>query len=110
MKDVYRQNDKYFVDFLNDIRIGKYDVKTANILQECTKRTLPKDTTIFFSTNEECDNFNIKRLNEIDGPMYTFTAEISGKRNHKYKHDKEAIIRDCIAKPLLQLKVGARVI
>jgi ATP-dependent exoDNAse (exonuclease V) alpha subunit len=42
--------------------------------------------------------------------MYTFNAEIRGKRNHKFKHDKEAIVRDCIAKPVLQLKVGTRVI
>jgi hypothetical protein len=42
--------------------------------------------------------------------MYTFEAQIIGKRNHKYKHDKEAIVRDCIAKPILQLKVGTRVI
>jgi ATP-dependent exoDNAse (exonuclease V) alpha subunit len=42
--------------------------------------------------------------------MYTFEAEIKGKGNHKYKHDKEAIVRDCIAKPILQLKVGTRVI
>jgi ATP-dependent exoDNAse (exonuclease V) alpha subunit len=71
---------------------------------------LPKDTTVFFSTNEQCDNFNIQRLNQIPGPMYTFEAEIRGKRNHKYKHDKEAIVRDCIAKPILQLKIGTRVI
>jgi ATP-dependent exoDNAse (exonuclease V) alpha subunit len=71
---------------------------------------LPKDTTVFFSTNEECDNFNNQRLEQIDGPMYTFTAEIKGKRNHKFKHDKEAIVRDCIAKPLLKLKAGAKVI
>jgi ATP-dependent exoDNAse (exonuclease V) alpha subunit len=52
----------------------------------------------------------MERLNEIDGPMFTFEAEIKGKRNHKYKHDKEAIVRDCIAKQTLQLKVGTRVI
>ncbi|GHU48957.1 hypothetical protein FACS1894218_7070 [Bacilli bacterium] len=42
--------------------------------------------------------------------MYTFEADIKGKRNHKYKHDKEAIVRDCIAKVTLSLKVGAKVI
>jgi hypothetical protein len=71
---------------------------------------MPADTTVFFSTNEECDNFNVKRLNDIPGKMYTFEAEVKGKRNHKFKHDKEAIVRDCIAKPILQLKVNARVI
>jgi hypothetical protein len=110
LQDVYRQQDKDFVSFLNDVRTGKWNPKTASILEKCVDRKLSIDTTVFFSTNEECDHFNIKRLNDIDGPMYTFNAEIKGKRNHKYKHDKEAIVRDCIAKPILQLKVGARVI
>ncbi|MDR0826208.1 MAG: AAA family ATPase [Mycoplasmataceae bacterium] len=110
LTDVYRQEDKNFVAFLNDIRTGKWNPKTAKVLEQCVGRKIPKDTTVFFSTNEECDEFNMKRLKDIDGKMYTFEAEIKGKRNHKYKHDKEAIVRDCIAKVTLSLKVGAKVI
>jgi hypothetical protein len=71
---------------------------------------LPQDTTIFFSTNEECESFNKECINHIEGQIYNFAAEVTGKRNHKYKHDKIAIVRDCIAKVDLQLKVGTKVI
>jgi ATP-dependent exoDNAse (exonuclease V) alpha subunit len=37
-------------------------------------------------------------------------AEITGKRNKRFAHDKESIARDCIAKVELKLKVGTRVI
>jgi ATP-dependent exoDNAse (exonuclease V) alpha subunit len=52
----------------------------------------------------------MERLNTIPGKMYSFQAEIKGKRNKKYKHDKIAIVRDCLAREILNLKVGARVI
>lgn len=110
LNEVYRQEDKNFVKFLNDIRTGKWCAKTAKVLEGCVNRNLPKDTTVFFSTNEECEAFNQKRIKQIDGKLYTFEAEIRGKRNHKYKHDKEAIVRDCIAKQILQLKINTKVI
>jgi ATP-dependent exoDNAse (exonuclease V) alpha subunit len=37
-------------------------------------------------------------------------AEIHGKRNKKFAHDKESISRDCIAKTELVLKPNTRVI
>jgi hypothetical protein len=73
-------------------------------------RDLPKDTTVFFSTNEECDLYNRKKIAEIDGKEYIFEAEIRGKRNKKFAFDKISIVRDCIAKQILSLKIGARVI
>jgi hypothetical protein len=79
-------------------------------LDDCSKRSLPRDTTVFFSTNEECESFNQERINQIDGKAYSFVAEIRGKRNHKYKHDKEAIVRDCVAKQDLTLKINTKVI
>jgi hypothetical protein len=37
-------------------------------------------------------------------------AEIKGKRNKKFAFDKIAIVRDCIAKEELKLKINTRVI
>jgi ATP-dependent exoDNAse (exonuclease V) alpha subunit len=71
---------------------------------------MSNDTTVFFSTNDECETFNQEKIKRIEGKLYTFEAEIRGKRNHKYRHDKEAIVRDCIAKQILQLKAGTKVI
>lgn len=110
LEDVYRQTDKNFVKFLNDIRMGKWNPQTAQILDQCVNRNLPKDTTVFFSTNEECDEYNKQKLAEIPGKEFTFVAEIRGKRNKKFAFDKISIIRDCIAKEELKLKINTRVI
>ena len=62
---------------------------------------------MFFATNEECDEFNQKKLDELPGEAVTYVAKITGK---KKEYNKEAIKRECIAKESLTLKVGAKVI
>jgi ATP-dependent exoDNAse (exonuclease V) alpha subunit len=68
---------------------------------------LPEDTTKFFSLNQECDAYNESSLNALPGEYNTYEAKITARRNKK---EKEAIIRDIIAKPVLKLKVGAKVL
>jgi hypothetical protein len=46
----------------------------------------------------------------LPGKAYTFVAEVQGKRNKKFAHDKVSIVRDCIAKEILTLKLGTEVI
>ncbi|MDR2829254.1 MAG: hypothetical protein LBV48_01485, partial [Mycoplasmataceae bacterium] len=99
-----------FINFLQDIRVGNLTKKDETIITKCEKNNLPDNTTIFFSTNEECDEWNKAKLKKLKGKEYIYEAEIHGKRNKKFAHDKETIARDCIAKQTLKLKVGARVI
>ncbi|MDR0545562.1 MAG: AAA family ATPase [Mycoplasmataceae bacterium] len=107
---VYRQTDESFIKFLNSIRTGHWDESAKKILTKCKNNKVNEDVTHFFATNDKCEKYNMERLNTIPGKMYSFQAEIKGKRNKKYKHDKIAIVRDCLAREILNLKVGARVI
>lgn len=110
LEHIYRQQDKDFIELLNNIRIGKWNKQIDQQIKTCCNKQPPEGVTRFFSTNEECENYNQKCLDKIPGKEYQFLADIKGKRNHKFKHDKEAIMRDCIAKIDLRLKVGAKVI
>jgi hypothetical protein len=49
-------------------------------------------------------------MDELPGEEKTYIAKVTGKRNKKYAHEKEAIVKDVIAKYELHLKVGADVI
>ncbi|GHU51340.1 hypothetical protein FACS189459_6900 [Bacilli bacterium] len=49
-------------------------------------------------------------LSKLKTPSVFYDAKIVGKRNKKYRNDKIAITRDCIAKEKLELKIGADVI
>ncbi|GMO14123.1 MAG: hypothetical protein Ta2E_04220 [Mycoplasmoidaceae bacterium] len=109
---MYRQKDERFIHFLQNLRIGELTKQDEVIIKECEKNTsLSDDTTIFFSTNEECDNWNETKLKKLSGQEYIYEAEIRQKgHSNKRKKEKESLARDCIAKQILKIKVGARVI
>jgi len=107
---IYRQKDAKFIEFLQNIREGKWNKEMDSIIKQCENNNLSDDVTHFFSMNEECNDWNMKKLNEINSPEIIFNAEIHGKRNKKFANDKLSIVRDCIAKEHLVLKVGAKVI
>lgn len=105
---VFRQENEFFVKCLNKIKLGIYDDKNVKKLFDyCTKNKPNNNSTRFFSTNEECDKYNEKKLNQIKSKEYVYKAVITGKRK---QHNKDAIQRECIAKPILKLKKGAKVI
>lgn len=104
---IFRQIDPTFSNLLNNVRTGNIDKSTIQFIKNCEKnKPLPFDT-YFFATNEECDAFNQKKLNEVNAKSHIYQAVVSGKRKQA---NKDAIIRDCIAKETLELKVGVKVI
>jgi hypothetical protein len=110
MKKIFRQTEPRFINFLQDIRIGELTKNDELIIDECKKNSVNGETTIFYSTNKECDEQNNTKLKELPGEYFTYQAEIHGKRSKKYAYEKEAIVRDCIAKKELKLKNGALVL
>jgi len=107
---IYRQKDKNFIQFLQNIREGIWNKEMEKIVKQCENNNLSDDVTHFFSMNEECNEWNLKKLKEINSKEVVFIAEVKGKRNKKYANDKISIVRDCIAREQLILKKGARVI
>ena len=105
---VHRQNDSDFINSLDEIKRGITNTPNVKkLLAKCKKRIPNENDTVFFATNEECDEFNKKKLNELPGKAITYTAKITGK---KKAYNKEALKRECIAKESLTLTVGAKVI
>ena len=99
---VYRQTDEKFLDILNDIRdgaVGDVDFETLN------ERYLPdfeptnEPYVYLTSHNRMADEINQKKLKELKGKPYLYSADIIGNFNeNQYPNEEE-----------LQLKVGAQV-
>ncbi|WP_099465494.1 MULTISPECIES: HRDC domain-containing protein [Parabacteroides] len=77
---VYRQDDDTFIQLLNNIRENHFDDNTLNLLNQ---RYIPnfqpkdKDGYITLTThNYLAQQINNKKLDELPGQLYTFTAEI----------------------------------
>lgn len=99
---VYRQKDEKFLEILNDIRdgeVGDIDFETLN--ERYIPDFEPTDETYVYLTshNRMADEINQKKLQELKGKPYLYTADIIGSFNeNQYPNEEE-----------LQLKVGAQV-
>lgn len=83
LKEVYRQNDRRFLDILNSIRENRCD---ANTLAELNKRYIPdfkpeeKEGYIRLTThNNMAQQINSDELDKLTDRAYSFQASVSGK-------------------------------
>jgi ATP-dependent DNA helicase PIF1 len=99
---VFRQTDEKFLDILNDIRdgeVGDIDFETLN--ERYIPDFEPTDEPYVYLTshNRMADEINQKKLSELKGKSYIFSADITGNFNeNQYPNEEE-----------LQLKVGAQI-
>ncbi|MGA9211274.1 helix-turn-helix domain-containing protein [Kaistella sp.] len=99
---VYRQTDEKFLDILNDIRdgeVGDVDFETLN--ERYIPDFEPTDEPYVYLTshNRMADEINQKKIAELKGKPYFYSADIIGNFNeNQYPNEEE-----------LQLKVGAQV-
>ncbi len=99
---VYRQTDEVFLDILNDIRdgaVGDIDFETLN--ERYIPDFEPTDEPYVYLTshNRMADEINQKKIAELKGKPYFYSADIIGNFNeNQYPNEEE-----------LQLKVGAQV-
>jgi hypothetical protein len=101
LKKIYRQKDEVFIGLLNRVRNGTANEEDVALLNECYEPgTDRKDGYIVLCThNHIADDINKRGLREIDEPLYTFEATITGEINE----------RNISGERLLQLKKGAQV-
>lgn len=101
---VFRQQNKQFVELLNEVRDNRLTDYSRNLL---ASRYLPnfvnKETDDFHITltthNQQADELNQRKLGELNGKLYTFKAEVfMNFPESSYPTDE-----------LLHLKEGARV-
>lgn len=101
LEKVYRQEDKRFIDVLNHIRTGQFDLVDMSILNENVRQPLPDDSPVYiYPFNERANGLNQSKYNELHTTEYIFNGTVCGNFNVENLSNVEKII--C-------LKIGARV-
>ena len=100
---IYRQNDKDFIDILNQVRNNRLEKESADMLNQ---RYMPdfkpddKDGYITLTThNSQADDINDRKLDSLKSKLLSFEAKIMGTFPENAYPTKEH----------LELKVGAQV-
>ena len=82
LKKVYRQQDEAFISILNAVRSGR---PSADVMRELNARYIPdfapdpEEGYIRLAThNNTANSYNEQQLEQLEGPMHDFQAEISG--------------------------------
>ena len=102
LKEIFRQNDKTFIEILNDIRVGKVTENHLRKLNERYTPSIPSGLTQLVSLKAEVDRINNEELNKLDGKVYEYKAII-------VKGEDRLKEKDFICDFNLRLKVGAQV-
>ena len=107
--------DKTFADFLNRLRIEKYEPTDENMLKERVRQEdeIENDTKTvrIFPTRDECKSHNTKVVKNIDGRFYLskalhFKALI---KNYTPIIQQDGSIGQTLFQNVLQFKIGCRV-
>ncbi len=108
----FRQStDTRFTDVLNDIRFGSLSIQNEKILRECYNRKFDSSITPtrLYSRKKDVKNQNENKLRELPGRESTYNAKDSYPHGKRVEFE-DALNKNCIALPVLRLKVSAVVI
>ena len=113
LKEVKRQTDKDFSNCLNWIRVGRkamgpeIERQVSNYIYNTRYNVMPEgvEPIKLVSTNDESNRWNAKCLRNIQTANEAYVADVDGI-SEKYV---EAIIKDCPALMMLNIKVGAQI-
>lgn len=124
LTEVFRQNDKKFVEVLNAIRHGKGE-EAISFLRENCMRPLPDDDGIkpteLYPYNKDVDEINRKEIQKLPGADVISIATDSTQvlnyrklslvetREAEAKLKKDSFWKDCLAAEAISLKEGAQV-
>lgn len=101
---IYRQNDQFFIDILNKVRVGKVGWNEINVLNRNFQPDFEPKVGEFYvtltTTNRQADMINGEKLAKIAKTERQFEAEVDGSFAPKSFPNEE----------ILKLKVGAQVL
>ena len=107
LKNSFRQIDQKFVDILNNLRFGKIDRETVEILESrvgAVDKNSAIKPTILTTHNLKAEKINEEEMKKIPKTEIAYEAKYLGK------DDKiEFLKRNCLAKDLLKLRAGTQV-
>lgn len=107
LKEIFRQNERRFIDLLNNLRFGRIDENDATLLESRMKvedKNISIKPTILTSHNYKADEINVNQLKNIVGEEKSFCAEYNGD-----PQKIEFLKKNCIANDILRLRIGAQV-
>lgn len=103
LKRIYRQTEDTFMSLLSRVRVGSVTREDIAVLNSrFISRFIVdeyKDAIVLTTVNHRANEFNLNKLHEIKTDEHKYLAEVTGRFN----------LENCIAEPILILKVGARV-
>eukprot|EP00980_Cylindrotheca_fusiformis_P010930 scaffold2499_cov125-Cylindrotheca_fusiformis.AAC.21 len=120
LDQVFRQQNKQFVDILQDIRKAHITPSTLEFLRSKCQRPLPPNEfgirpTILHSRNRDVSRDNLQELQKLEDETLIYESKDTIKRDKgapKWAENqlwKSQFFSNCIAEDMLQLKVGAQV-
>ncbi len=106
LDEQHRQEDQGFLNLLKEIRGNMVSLRSWDLLKERLGADLKSrvEPVKLYTHNFAVDEYNQKRLDEIDKRPQFYEMRAHGK-----KHLTEALARGCLAPQLLGLKIGAAV-
>lgn len=102
LKQCYRQKDEFFMNFLDDLKVGEIsENQMNNFNDECCKcnTSIEYDTLTLTVANKTADNINDKKLSNIKNEKIEYNAIIKDSFDFNEYLVKEKLI----------LKIGAKV-
>lgn len=99
-KQIHRQADKNFVDFLNHIKydnIGHEELRIYN--QKFLSNRVPETSIRLCTTNKIAESYNKERLDELDTELIELDSVLTGNFNFS----------TCPVEETIKVRVGARV-
>lgn len=114
LNKVERQKDLSFVNFLNEVRLGKISPQFLSLLEECKNKPYPTNGIIptkLYCTNIQVDNENLQRLAELPTETVTLLSEDKWKIKPIKDTTRKYMLTNMETKipEQLDFKVGAQV-
>jgi ATP-dependent exoDNAse (exonuclease V) alpha subunit len=103
----HRQNDRFFIDALYDVRTGRITERLKELIAQRTTYQLPRESTLLASRNDVVNDTNKARLMELRGDAREYEWECRIK--DKYTTE-EKLLKRCRFPDVLYLKPEARVV
>ena len=117
LKTNHRQGeDRVYADFLNRVRLGMMTEEDKQLLRDRTFQRdddcIPKDALLVAPTNKVVNKYNTERLNELNGKLEYFKADVHSDARGTFKPklvSGTSRIEGSTLEYEINLKVGARV-
>jgi ATP-dependent DNA helicase PIF1 len=107
LTQVFRQRDPVFANMLNEMRLGRITEDTVRAFKSLERPLDFSDglgATELFSTRNEVEASNEKRLRELSGTIRRYEAQDTGKEDIRDK-----LLANMMAPRVIDLKVNAQV-